>query len=128
MNRPTFSKLLGPATAVAILCGMAAPVAAQQNAVPPAAAPAQDVDETHVAAFAEASLAVEEVVERWNPRIQGAESPDQAEELRTEASREMVQAIQDSGLEVQTYDEIYRAAQANPELAMAIQREREERQ
>ncbi|MCF3936670.1 DUF4168 domain-containing protein [Acuticoccus sp. M5D2P5] len=126
MRKNTLSALIA-ASALAIGT-IAAPVAAtaQQSVTPPSATESPSVDAGQIKAFAVASLAVQDVAERYNPQIQAAESQQEAEQIRTGAAQEMAQAIQDSGLEVQTYSQIYRAAQNNPELAQAIERERGE--
>lgn len=122
MRRASLSRLFAASAIAAFAAGATAPAIAQQSITPPAASEAQGVDQTRVEAFAEAYLAVRDVVDRWNPRIRDAEDQQQAEQLRTQATREMTQAIVASGLEVQTYQQIAEAAQANPDLAQRIDR------
>lgn len=119
-------KTLAAATCSAALLALApgvTSVQAQQQTQQPAqqtqpqATP--ELDDGTIRAFAQASLEVQEVADKWKPRIQDAEGQE-AEQLRNEANQEIVQAVQSSGLELQTYNQIFQAAQANPEVATKI--------
>ncbi|QPC43171.1 DUF4168 domain-containing protein [Kaustia mangrovi] len=102
---------------------LAAPVVAahaqQSNGQTPPAA--TQLDPGTVKAFAEASLKVEELNKKWAPRLAEAEGQDQVQALREEATTEMTQAVQSSGLSVEDYNKIYRAAQQDQALASRIQ-------
>lgn len=117
-----FAAAVGSA-AVLILAAGFTPVHAQETPQPPAAA---EVDDATLKAFAEASLAVEDVVTTWVPRIEEAEGTPEAVELRQTANQEIVTAVQTSGLEVDTYNQVAQLAQTDPEVATAIQRYRQE--
>ncbi|MFC6488515.1 DUF4168 domain-containing protein [Nitratireductor sp. GCM10026969] len=135
-----FATVIGSAAALALSMGFA-PAHAQEAPTqqpatptqPPAAEPTQppaaaEVDDATLQAFAQASLDVEEVISTWSPRIQSAENEQQAEEMRTSANQEIREALQSNGLEVETYNQVYQLAQANPEVANTIQRYRQELQ
>ena len=71
--------------------------------------------------FVVAALAVDEVIREWNPRIQAAEDDAQAAQLREQANAELVEVItQTDGITIEQYQEIGRAAQADPDLAARI--------
>jgi hypothetical protein len=71
--------------------------------------------------FVVAALAVEELIRQWNPRIQGAESAEQAAQLREQASTELVDTInRTEGITLEEYQEIGEAAQGDPDLAARI--------
>ena len=71
--------------------------------------------------FVVAAIAVDEVIREWNPRIQAAEDDAQAAQLREQANAELVEVItQTDGITVEEYQEIGRAAQADPDLAARI--------
>ena len=71
--------------------------------------------------FVVAAIAVDEVIREWNPRIQAAEDDAQAAQLREQANAELVEVItQTDGITIEGYQEIGRAAQANPDLAARI--------
>lgn len=71
--------------------------------------------------FVVAALAVDELIREWNPRIQAAENEEQAAQLREEANAALLETISETeGMTVEEYQEIGRAAQADPELAARI--------
>ena len=71
--------------------------------------------------FVVAALAVDELIREWNPRIQAAENDEQAAQLREEANAALLESITETdGITVEEYQEIGRAAQADPELAARI--------
>jgi uncharacterized protein DUF4168 len=67
-----------------------------------------------------AALEVQQIRSKWQPRIQAADNAEQAQEFQVQASTEMVSAVQDKGLTVDTYRAIATAARDNPELARRI--------
>lgn len=77
-------------------------------------------------AFAVASLQVQEVNEKWMPRIAEADSAEQGEELRNQAIEEMTAAVRDEGLTVEEYNQIFDAAENNPEISSIVQDYRSE--
>ena len=71
--------------------------------------------------FVVAAIAVDEVIREWNPRIQAAQDDAQAAELREQANAELVEVITETdGITIEQYQEIGRAAQADPDLAARI--------
>jgi hypothetical protein len=71
--------------------------------------------------FVVAALAVDQVIREWNPRIQAAENEDQAAQLREQANAALLETITETdGMSIEQYQEIGRAAQADPELAARI--------
>ncbi|MCX2723271.1 DUF4168 domain-containing protein [Roseibium salinum] len=104
------------------------PVQAQQSQQPaPETQQPSDYrlnDET-LKAFAQASLDVEGVLNEWTPRIETAEG-DEADQLRDQANREIVDAVQTNGLEVQTYNQIYEFVKASPDVAVKVQQYRQQ--
>lgn len=84
-------------------------------------APDIDVSDEQVESFAEAQARVAEIGEKWTPRMQEAESSEDVQKAREQAQQEMVIAVENSGLSVQEYNQIARAAQADEELRAKIQ-------
>ena len=71
--------------------------------------------------FVVAAIAVNEVVREWNPRIQAAEDDAHAAQLRQQANSELMAVITNmGGITVEQYQQIGRAAQADPGLAARI--------
>jgi len=72
-------------------------------------------EQEQLRAYAVAALQVNEVQQKWAPRLQRAE-PEQVPELQQEMQGELVEVVQGTGLSVQEYNEILNASKAQPEL------------
>ncbi len=81
---------------------------------------AQQFSDEEVGAFADALGAAAAVAQEWGPRIEAADSAEEARELTERSQAEMIAAIEGSGLTVETYTEIFASAQTDPELAQRI--------
>jgi hypothetical protein len=69
-------------------------------------------------AFVRAAMAINQVSEEWQPRIDRAKSEVEAERLRDQANVAMRQAIREvGGMTVDDYRTVYEAARRDPELA-----------
>jgi len=111
----------------AALCGaslaVAGPVFAQsdQGAAAQQAAPAaSDITDAQIEKFSDAQKEMREVRSKWQGKMQDAEGKKAATEQRQKASQDMIEAIQDSGLTVDEYNGIIKAAQSNPQVAKRI--------
>lgn len=72
-------------------------------------------------AFVRAAMAINQVREEWQSRIDQAKSEAEAERLRDRAAAAMRQAIRDVGdITVDEYRTIYEAARRDPELAAYV--------
>jgi hypothetical protein len=71
--------------------------------------------------FAAAAEAVHTIAMKYGNRAQNAETQQEELELREEAQSEMVDAVQNEGLSVETYTAIGQEAQRNPKLIQRIQ-------
>jgi hypothetical protein len=106
----------------ALILALALPLPAQdtqpQQPLPPTQQfePSQD----QIQAFASAALQVQQIRSKWQTRMQEANSAEKAQELQVQAATEMVSAVQERGLTVETYKAIATAARDNPELAGRI--------
>ena len=78
-------------------------------------------DQAKLELFVTAALAVNQLVEQWTPRIQGAQNETEAAQLREQANGELVAAIEHSnGISVDEYRQISEAAQSDPTLMTRI--------
>ena len=116
-----FSSIRTGAVAAALAAGlMAAPLAAHaqtaQPAAPTAADPAADFSQQQLESYAAAVVKVQAIDQAWQPRIQQAETPQQAEQMTMEATQEMVGEIQAQGLTAQEYNAITLAAEQDRAL------------
>jgi Domain of unknown function (DUF4168) len=81
----------------------------------------QQYDQAKLESFVTAALAVNQLVEQWTPRIQGAQNETEATQMREQANGELVAAIQQSnGISVDEYRQISEAAQSDPALMTRI--------
>jgi hypothetical protein len=101
----------------ALTLGGTLPTQAQDVKPPP---PPPAFSQQQLEAFAAAALQVREIRARWQPRIQGAESAENAQEFRTQGTAEMLSALEARGLTVETFNAIATAARNNPELASRL--------
>jgi hypothetical protein len=82
---------------------------------------AEQYEQAKLESFVSAAVAVNRLVEQWTPRIQGAQNETEATQLREQANRELVTAIEHSdGITVEEYKQISQAAQSDPQLMERI--------
>lgn len=111
-----------------------AAIAQQAPATPPAAptapqtapatpgAPAADFTDEKLRSFAMAFIEVDKVNRTFSEQVEAAPSDTEKQELREEAGRKMVEAVEGTdGITAEEYGSIMNAAQADPELVARIQ-------
>lgn len=103
---------------LAALTGAAALAVATSTA---AIAQKTDWSEDQLEAYAAAVVEVDEIFSDYRPRIQNAESADEASALREEARSQAIQAVKNEGITVSEYTEINQAARADTELKKKVQ-------
>jgi hypothetical protein len=82
---------------------------------------AEQFQQAKLESFVTAALAVNQLVEQWSPRIQAAQSETEKTQMREQANRELVAAIEHSdGITVDEYKQISQAAQSDPQLMERI--------
>jgi len=129
-------KAILPVSATCILALSAAGSAwaqagAPEQTTPPAAAqPAQqapmpqssDFSDEDIAKFAQANQKVQDIQAEYTQKLQGS-GGDQEEtaDIQQEAQEKMVEAVEDTGLGVEKYNQILQVAQVDPELVKRIQ-------
>lgn len=115
--------------AAALTLGVAPLVQAQDTKTPQQQPPAQqqqppaqqaEFSQDQLESFASAVLEVQEIRSKWQAQLQGAENAEKAQELQAQAGAEMVSAVEEKGLTVETYNAIATAARDNPALADRI--------
>lgn len=83
----------------------------------PAAVADEEYSQAKLQSFASAVLAVNAIVERWRPQIQGASSEADKQRMAGQANEEMRAAVEGTqGMTVEEYQAIAQAAQADPQL------------
>lgn len=86
-----------------------------------------ELTETQVEAFIDAATSIRAVIQDYQPRVQAAESQEQAADLQREAQGELVIAVEAAGLTPTEYQRIAAAAQSDPQVAQRLQAEAEAR-
>jgi len=106
----------------ALILALALPMPAQDAQPPQQQPPTQQFEpsDNQVQAFASAALQVQQIRSKWQTRMQEADNAEKAQELQVQAATEMVSAVQERGLTVETYKAIATAARDNPDLAGRI--------
>ncbi len=77
--------------------------------------------EQTVDAFVDAFVAVQEIREDFAERLQSASDESEAQAMQQEAQAEMIQAVEQSGMSVQEYNDVAMALQNDPELMQQVQ-------
>lgn len=126
MKQVTANRFLAPA-ALAIALGVSGGAVAQQSGAQGGMQQQQaadiEVTDEQLAKFVDAQAEVAEIGKTYTPQMKEAESKEAMQETRRKAQQEMVSAVKSSGLSVQKYNEIARAAQSDKELRARIQSE-----
>lgn len=128
MQKKTIWKVISMA---AILCFIAAaPLAAQEGQegdegqqeyeYEQPEKTAEDFSDEDLEKFASAQTEVDDIRSEYSDELSGVEDTEKARELQDKYADQMVEAIEDAGLDVQTYNEISMALQNDSELQEKI--------
>lgn len=93
---------------------------AQQGAQQPPT-PDVHVGDAELQSFAKASTAITEIQQDYSLRMQNADDPQAASELQQQANEKMVGAVEEAGLDVETFNMIATAVQSDPNLQQKLQ-------
>ncbi len=104
--------------AAALMLG--APVAAQDYQMEQQQPAQTDVSDQQLEQFATAQLQISEIQQDFSARLQGVEDAEEAHELQVQANEEMTEAVEEAGLDVQSFNEIAMAIQNDPELQQRL--------
>ncbi|EMR14036.1 hypothetical protein MPL1_02021 [Methylophaga lonarensis MPL] len=93
----------------------------EQGVMPQQAPAAADFDDAELQSFAAVQSDLDVIRNEYSARLESTENPDEAAQLQQEASQLMVQAVEQAGLDVDTYSNIALALQTDPQLRDRIQ-------
>ena len=113
----------GVAAVAALMLGFAGPAAAQAQSGAPTAPPvaaATDVSDAQLRTFIDAATEVQSISEKWQARAASTESEEEVEEVRRQATEEMVGAVEEKGMTVDEFNSISKAAEQDPQLKSRI--------
>lgn len=88
---------------------------------PQASASAQEFNDDQLEQFADASVEIATVSQEYTQRLQKAENEEAQQKVRMEANEKMVEIVEKSGLDVDTFNAIGQAIQQDPELMQRVQ-------
>jgi hypothetical protein len=116
--------MLAIAMVAAGLIGGQAAVAQAPQRGPTEQAPSVAVNDKEIQAFAVASNEIQQLRQKWMPKVQEAsqQGPDAQQKAEDQALGEMKGAVEKNGLTVEKYNQIAQAAQADPEIRQKIQK------
>ena len=105
-----------------VILALALPIQAQDSPPPQSQLPTQQFEPSpdQLASFASAVVQVQQIRSKWQTRMQDADSAEKTQEFQTQATAEIVSAVQERGLTVETCNAIATAARDNPELVNRI--------
>ncbi|MFW5861608.1 MAG: DUF4168 domain-containing protein [Spirochaetota bacterium] len=92
------------------------PNAAQQQQQ----APAVELDDKTVDKFVSATREISKIRTEYSQKMQGTKDKGQQQELQKEAQGEMIEALNDEGLDPQTYNSIVQSIKQDPELQKEV--------
>lgn len=95
-------------------------VAQEYQSPPPPAAAQADVSDKKLKKFSKAHNKVETIREDYTSRLVETQDSEKAQELQTEANMKMTRAVEDAGLDVESFNQIAIALQENPELQQRL--------
>jgi hypothetical protein len=95
------------------------PAAAPEQ--PQAAAPAMDFSDQQLQQFVDISQEIVVISQEYTERLQAAEGEAAQQEVQMEANEKMVEAVEEGGLDVDTFNAIGQAVQQDPELMQRVQ-------
>ncbi|MCS2609695.1 DUF4168 domain-containing protein [Halomonas dongshanensis] len=115
-------------SAALLSTGLMAGVANAQEAQAPAQdpmatqqAPAQDFSDQQLQQFADASQEIAVISQEYTERLHAADDEAAQQEVRTEANDRMIEVVENSGLDVDTFNAIGQAIQQDPEMMQRVQ-------
>ncbi|ALM53436.1 DUF4168 domain-containing protein [Halomonas huangheensis] len=82
---------------------------------------AQNFSDGDLQKFADASKEIATISQDYTTRLQEADGQEAQQEVRVEANEKMVDAVRNSGLEVETFNAIGQAVQQDPEMMKRVQ-------
>ncbi|MDY6979541.1 MAG: DUF4168 domain-containing protein [Pseudomonadota bacterium] len=81
---------------------------------------ATNVDNASLNKFKDAFAQVNGIRESFAGKLENVEDPKKARKLQQQAQKDMVSAVEDAGLSVQEYNQIFAAVQQSPELQKKV--------
>lgn len=112
------NKILMTATAIGLLStgGVVTVANAQDSYMPQQGQQQMDITDAQLQEFAEAQVAVGQVQSKFQAQAQAIETQEEMQVIQEQAQTQAVQAIEQTDLSVQEYNQIANAVQADPQV------------
>ena len=105
-----FAPMIGTISLLLLTLGVM-PAQAQQIEPP---------SQSEIQTYAEAAVAVQEVADQYRTEAENAESQAELDQLQSSYSEALGQAVEDEGMSIERYNQIFELVQRNPELAQTV--------
>lgn len=89
--------------------------------MPGAQKSAEDFSKDELQQFAAVQTEIQDIGKRYQSKVANAEGSSEMQKLQQSMQKEMVEVVQDSDIDVGTYNSIAKAARSNPELRKKIE-------
>lgn len=120
MKIRTTLKLFAAAATLMLGTAVLAQEAAQQ---PQRSAPQTiEVSDQQLQQFADAQMEIAGIQQEFSSRLQNVEDPKKAQDLQRQANEEMTTAVEEAGLDVESFNQIAMSIQSDPELQQELTR------
>ena len=80
-----------------------------------------EINDADLERFVEVQSDIQEITVEYSARLESVENPEEAAQLQQEASQMMVEAVEDTGLDVAAYNNIAVALESDEELRERVQ-------
>ncbi|RFF32243.1 DUF4168 domain-containing protein [Wenzhouxiangella sediminis] len=87
-----------------------------------------EVSDQQLQQFADAQMEIASIQKDFRSRLQNVEDPQKAQELQREANEEMTTAVEEVGLDVESFNQIAMSIQNDPELQQELTQMLQEQQ
>lgn len=118
MQLRTTLKLFAVASTLLIASAAVAQESAQQ--AQQTAPETIEVSDQQLQKFADAQTEIASIQKDFRSRLQNVEDPEKAQKLQREANDEMTTAVEEVGLDVESFNQIAMAIQNDPELQQEL--------
>ncbi|MBU1187496.1 MAG: DUF4168 domain-containing protein [Gammaproteobacteria bacterium] len=113
-----FNKLIAMFATLLLLLSssLSAQQSMPQDAAPPAEVPVEKLEK-----FVDAQKSILDIQKKYSNKMENTDDQKQSEQLRQQANQEMVVAVEEAGLDVDSYNQIAMAVRADPELQKQLE-------
>jgi Domain of unknown function (DUF4168) len=128
--RASFLLLAGACVAVlseGALAQQDEPTTPPPSATQPAKPAAAPIADAKIDKFADAYVAVQDIQSKASQKLESTTDPAQAQQVRSSAESEMIQAVKQTGLEVEEFNQIVQTMAADNDLRTRVAAKIQER-